>query len=88
MALKKTTLTSPIYLVDLNTGIDVDSDLVDGVHPNDGGHQKLSERWLPIVQQMIDRAILDRRHRKTIRFSPDPPVHTDESSGAVTPFDQ
>jgi lysophospholipase L1-like esterase len=65
LALQKTTLTSPIFLVDLNTGIDPNTDLVDGVHPGDPAHKKISDRWLPIVEEMINRVKADRRKRNT-----------------------
>lgn len=53
MALRKTRLTSPVMVVDLNSGIDVDHDLVDGVHPNDDGHKIIASRWLPVVERLI-----------------------------------
>jgi lysophospholipase L1-like esterase len=38
---------SPNTVADLWTGFDAVADTVDGVHPNDGGFQKMSERWYP-----------------------------------------
>ncbi|MDR3707889.1 MAG: SGNH/GDSL hydrolase family protein [Capsulimonadaceae bacterium] len=52
LALKKTTLASPIVVVDLYTGIDPIRDLVDGVHPTDDCHRKLADRWLPAVEHL------------------------------------
>lgn len=56
LALRKTTYQSPITIVDLFDGMDVNVDLIDGVHPTDAGHQKIAEAWLPVVESLIMRA--------------------------------
>ncbi|NRA95617.1 MAG: hypothetical protein HRU14_05345 [Planctomycetes bacterium] len=38
--------TSPIVIVDQATGFDPIADLYDGVHPNEFGEKKMSEKWL------------------------------------------
>jgi lysophospholipase L1-like esterase len=45
----KTTAQSPITVVDQWTGFNSTTDSVDGVHPNDVGFQKMSDRWYPAV---------------------------------------
>jgi hypothetical protein len=45
----KTTAQSPITVVDQWTGFNSATDSVDGVHPNDIGFQKMSDRWYPAV---------------------------------------
>ncbi|MGI5247350.1 cellulose binding domain-containing protein [Dactylosporangium sp. CA-139066] len=51
-----TTAQSPITLADLWTGFDAVADTVDGVHPNDGGFQKMSDRWYPALTQALGAA--------------------------------
>lgn len=41
------TAQSPIVVVDQWTGFNDATDTVDGVHPNDSGNQKMSDRWYP-----------------------------------------
>jgi lysophospholipase L1-like esterase len=48
-AASKSTSTSPIYVVDLWTGIDAATDTVDGVHPNFVGSQKMSNVLTPAI---------------------------------------
>jgi lysophospholipase L1-like esterase len=48
-----TTAQSPITVADLWTGFDAVADTVDGVHPNDGGFQKMSDRWYPALTQVL-----------------------------------
>jgi len=60
LAQEKNRLNSPVDTVDLNSCIDVDRDLVDGVHPNDYGHKKLASCWLPAVEHMIS-IVMTRR---------------------------
>jgi lysophospholipase L1-like esterase len=40
------TIESPIVLVDMREGFDADADTYDGIHPDEGGEQKMAERWL------------------------------------------
>ena len=51
-----TTAQSPITLADLWTGFDAVTDTVDGVHPNDTGFQKMSDRWYPALTQALGAA--------------------------------
>src|SRR4051812_25542414 len=48
-----TTAQSPITVADLWTGFDAVADTVDGVHPNDGGFQKMADRWYPALTQAL-----------------------------------
>jgi lysophospholipase L1-like esterase len=43
----KSTAASPITVVDQWTGFNPATDTGDGVHPNDSGIQKISDRWYP-----------------------------------------
>ncbi len=45
----KTTSASPITVVDQWTGFNASTDTGDGVHPNDAGFQKMSDRWYPAL---------------------------------------
>jgi lysophospholipase L1-like esterase len=45
----KSTAQSPIRVVDQWTGFTSATDTADGVHPNDSGNQKMSDRWYPAL---------------------------------------
>ena len=49
-----TTAQSPISVADLWTGYDAVADNVDGTHPNDGGFQKMSDAWAPVVERALN----------------------------------
>ena len=44
-----TTAQSPITVVDQWTGFDTTTDTNEGIHPNDAGNQKMSDKWYPAV---------------------------------------
>jgi lysophospholipase L1-like esterase len=48
-AASKSTAQSPIVVVDQWTGFNTSTDTGDGVHPNDSGNQKISNRWYPAL---------------------------------------
>ena len=48
-----TTAQSPITVADLWTGYDAVADNTDGVHPNDGGFQKMATAWYPAVTRAL-----------------------------------
>ncbi len=51
----KSTAQSPIQVVDQWTGFDSVADTIgDGVHPNDAGFQKMSDRWYPPLATVLD----------------------------------
>ena len=47
------TTASPVTAVDQFTGFNAATDLYDGVHPTDGGEQKMAARWLPALKAAI-----------------------------------
>jgi cellulase/cellobiase CelA1 len=49
----KTTAQSPITVVDQWTGFNTATDTYDGVHPNDAGNQKMSDRWYPALASVL-----------------------------------
>jgi lysophospholipase L1-like esterase len=49
----KSTAASPIVVVDQWTGFNTSTDTVDGVHPNDAGNQKISDRWYPALTAFL-----------------------------------
>jgi len=50
----KTTAQSPIVVVDQFTGFDTVADTNgDGVHPDDSGFQKMSDRWYPALTPLL-----------------------------------
>lgn len=44
IAQRLSTSVSPIYIVDMNSGFS-DADLLDGIHPNETGAEKMAVRW-------------------------------------------
>lgn len=48
-ASSKSTAQSPVIVVDQWTGFNTATDTYDGVHPNDAGDQKVSDRWYPAL---------------------------------------
>jgi lysophospholipase L1-like esterase len=53
-AASKTTAASPITVVDQFTGFDTVADTIgDGVHPDDSGFQKMSDRWYPALTPLL-----------------------------------
>jgi lysophospholipase L1-like esterase len=50
----KTTGQSPIIVVDQWTGFNTATDTTDGVHPNNNGNQKISDRWFPQLSAAIN----------------------------------
>jgi lysophospholipase L1-like esterase len=49
----KSTARSPIVVVDQWTGFDTATDTGDGVHPNDAGIKKMSDRWYPALSAQL-----------------------------------
>jgi lysophospholipase L1-like esterase len=49
----KSTAQSPIVVVDQWTGFNTATDTGDGVHPNDSGIQKMSDRWYPALSAQL-----------------------------------
>ncbi|WP_246157747.1 GDSL-type esterase/lipase family protein [Catellatospora sichuanensis] len=49
----RTTAQSPITVVDQFTGFDTAADTSDGVHPDDSGFQKMSDRWYPALVPLL-----------------------------------
>ncbi|MBX6355846.1 MAG: cellulose binding domain-containing protein, partial [Micromonosporaceae bacterium] len=52
-AAAKSTAQSPIVVVDQWTGFSTATDTYDGVHPNDSGNQKMSDRWYPALSAAL-----------------------------------
>ncbi|HKS99730.1 MAG TPA: cellulose binding domain-containing protein [Rugosimonospora sp.] len=66
-----TTAQSPIVLVDQWTGFDAVADTVDGVHPNNGGFQKMANRWYPPLAQVLN-GVIPPPPTPSVRPSPAP----------------
>ena len=52
-AASKSTALSPVAVVDQWTGFNTGTDTYDGVHPNDSGNQKMSNRWYPALSAAL-----------------------------------
>ena len=46
---------SPITVVDIDTGMDPDTDMYDGIHPNDKGEKILAARFFPVIAQYLNK---------------------------------
>ena len=55
-ASQKSTPQSPVVVVNQWTGFSTASDTYDGVHPNDAGNQKMSDRWYPALAAQLGGA--------------------------------
>ncbi len=53
----KTTAQSPIVVVDQWTGFNTATDTSEGLHPNDAGNQKISDKWYPALVAILNGAI-------------------------------
>ncbi len=53
LAKAKDTSTSRVILVDHFTGFDALQDTYDGIHPNDGGNEKMANRWFIGIQSFL-----------------------------------
>lgn len=53
LASSLTSPQSPIYVVDQYTGFDPNQDTWDGVHPDESGEQKMSDRWLAQLDAIL-----------------------------------
>lgn len=51
----KSTARSPITVVDQWSGFSTAADTSDGVHPDDSGIQKISDRWYPALAPLLPR---------------------------------
>ncbi|MCP3782701.1 cellulose binding domain-containing protein [Micromonospora sp. A3M-1-15] len=71
----KTTMASPVVVVDQWTGFSTATDTYDGVHPNAAGDQKMSDRWYPALTAAL--------HGTTP--TPTTPTPTASPTGGPTP---
>jgi acyl-CoA thioesterase-1 len=50
LAASLTSATSPVVVVDQASGFNASADTFDGIHPNEGGEQKMATRWLAALE--------------------------------------
>ena len=50
------TSASPVVAVDMADGVVVETDLVDGVHPNDARSQEMADRWIDALRDVLGTA--------------------------------
>ena len=72
MAVKDSTPRSPIEMVDLYSALNVNTDLIDGVHANDQGNEKMANRIYPHLMDLIHRREMqiDSRHKRHASLEP------------------
>jgi hypothetical protein len=51
---EKSTVHSPVIVVNQNDDFDVDDNTYDGTHPGDSGEQKMAEKWLDAIIQTVE----------------------------------
>jgi hypothetical protein len=56
-AASKTTSQSPIIVVDQWTGFNTATDTSEGLHPNDAGNQKISDKWYPALVAFLNGTV-------------------------------
>jgi lysophospholipase L1-like esterase len=49
----KTEASSPVIVVDQNSGFSVRSDTLDGIHPNESGEEKMAQKWFDAIIQVL-----------------------------------
>jgi lysophospholipase L1-like esterase len=50
---EKNAVSSPIVVVDQNTGFYASADTYDGIHPNASGEQKIAQKWFDAIYQAV-----------------------------------
>jgi len=50
LAASLTTATSPVVVVDQASGFNANTDTFDGIHPNEGGEQKMATKWFEALE--------------------------------------
>ena len=53
LANQKNTAQSSVTIVDQNTGFNASADTFDGVHPTDGGEEKMAAKWYQALQPLL-----------------------------------
>ena len=53
LAERRATSASKIEVVNMATGVEVDTDLVDGVHPNEQQSEEMANRWAGALREVI-----------------------------------
>jgi lysophospholipase L1-like esterase len=53
LASETNTAVSPVRTVDMYTGFNIATDHYDGVHPNQAGDDKISQRWLDAIRPVM-----------------------------------
>jgi GDSL-like Lipase/Acylhydrolase family len=54
IAISKSTVESPVVIVDQNLGFNVTEDTDDGVHPNRTGAEKIAQKWFEAVVKAVE----------------------------------
>lgn len=82
----RTTAQSPIAVVDQWTGFVSATDTGDGVHPNDAGNQKMSDRWYPALAAALTGTTASPTATPTATSTGTgtPPTTTPSQSGSCT----
>jgi len=55
IAIEMSTSTSPIIVVDQNSGLNAATDMYDWLHPNGSGDLKMAAKWFDALQDVLGR---------------------------------
>jgi hypothetical protein len=58
IAMSKSTVESPVVIVDQNLGFNVTEDTDDGVHPNRTGAEKIAQKWFEAIAKAVQLRFL------------------------------
>ncbi|WP_377269880.1 cellulose binding domain-containing protein [Peterkaempfera sp. SMS 1(5)a] len=84
----RTTAQSPITVVDQWTGFNDATDTGDGVHPNDNGILKMSDRWYPALAAALDGTTPSQPPTSTPPTSTPPTSTPPGQSGCTATYKQ
>jgi lysophospholipase L1-like esterase len=89
-AASKNTAQSPVTVVDQWTGFNTSTDTGDGVHPNDAGNQKISDKWYPPLSALLSPGGATATPTRTLTRTSTPigptPSRTRTPTRTNTPF--
>jgi lysophospholipase L1-like esterase len=53
IAMSKSTVESPVVIVDQNLGFNAAEDIDDGLHPNRTGAEKIAQKWFEAIAKAV-----------------------------------
>ncbi len=89
IAANKSTVDSPVWVVDQHSGFDAAADTYDNVHPDASGEEKMAQKWHDAMQTYLKPCMdgLDNDDDGFIDYPSDPDCtspHSDEEKAVLT----